>query len=289
MEGQSAVQRVALAPQRAVEHHGWQQQQGAEAHQGPDAVSAGEAANQPQAAPGQQHVKKDGKELDKVQIGHRQIGDGGQEIEVGDVVVADGQIDGGKAAVVPEGGHPLGQEDLIVVRHIVQQGGPEEEGQPHGQQQSAQPIQRTARPAEQPEGQSSQGGQQHKDGGFGTWTAQGQLGDRKEGEKQQRQTSGAGGQGEGGTVFHGVTSLSGGWDGAVMERGALHRCNAPQKSIGIKDLRCRSQWVPPPREFRPPRRRSLPRLRRSGRCPRRPSGRTCGTWTDRSRRGSAYR
>ena len=135
MERQGTVQCVALAPQGAVEHHSGQQQQDAEAYQGTDAVFAGEVTYQPQAAPGQQHIKQDGEELDEVQVGDRQVGDGGQEIEVGHIIVADGQLDGSEAAVVPEGGHPLGQEDLVVICRIVQQDCPEEEGQADGQQQ----------------------------------------------------------------------------------------------------------------------------------------------------------
>ena len=174
MEHQGAVQGVALAPEGPVGHHRGQQQEQAEAQQGTVLVPRGEVPHQPEAAPGQHHVEEDGEQLDQVQIRDGQVGDGGQEVEIGGVVVADGQLDGGKAAVVPEGLGPLGQEDLVVGGLVVQQHGPQEEGQAHRQQGAQQLLLSQPLPVEQPHGQPRQGQQQEVHGGVGGRPAQGQ-------------------------------------------------------------------------------------------------------------------
>ena len=155
--------------------------------------------HQPQAAPGQNHIKEDGEQLDEIQVGDRQIGDGGQKIEVGHIVVADGQLDGPKAAVVPEGGHPLGQEDGVVVRYIVQQDRPQEKGQAYGEQRGPEGAGGVACPVDQPKCQQGDGRQQEKDRRLGAGAALGQGGNGKEGTYQQGSTAGTGGQRQGGS------------------------------------------------------------------------------------------
>ena len=139
MEGEGAVQGVALPPERAVEYHRRQQKKQAEAEQGAVRALRREMPHQPEAAPGQHHVKQNGEELDEVQVGYGQIGDGGKKIEVGCVIVADRQLHGREAAPIPEGRGPLGEEHLVIGGLVVQQQGPEEEGQPNGQQGVQQP------------------------------------------------------------------------------------------------------------------------------------------------------
>ena len=187
MEGQRAVKGVALAPAGPVEHHRGQKEQQAEAHQGPDAVRRAEAPDQPQPAPGQHDIEEDGKELDEIQVGHRQVRDGGQKIEIGRVVVADRQAYRGKTAVFPESLRPLGQERLVVRRHIVQQQGAQEECQADGQQGGEQPSGREAPERRRNGGAGGYGRQQKKYGTPCPGGAAGQTKNRDQAEQEQSQ------------------------------------------------------------------------------------------------------
>ena len=196
MEGEGAVQGVALPPERAVEYHRRQQKKQAEAEQGAVRALRREMPHQPEAAPGQHHVKQNGEELDEVQVGYGQIGDGGKKIEVGCVIVADRQLHGREAAPIPEGRGPLGEEHLVIGGLVVQQQGPEEEGQPNGQQGVQQPGTVQALPAEQPQRQGGQGQQEQKDGQMSGRSAQGKGAGGKQAQAQQGQSSCGPGEGK---------------------------------------------------------------------------------------------
>ena len=205
MEHQGAVQGVALAPEGPVGHHRGQQQEQAEAQQGTVLVLRGEVPHQPEAAPGQNPVKEDGEQLDQIQIRDGQVGDGGQEIEVGGVVVADGQLHGGKAAAVPERGCPLGQEHLVIGGLVVQQQGPQENRQPDGQQGGQHLLPAQAQAAQQPEGQPGQGQQEEIYGGVGGRPAQGERPGGQQAQPQQKQPGPRPGE-RGGSVHRQNTS-----------------------------------------------------------------------------------
>ena len=125
----------------------------------------------------------------------RQIGDGGQKIEVRGGVVPLGEGHRRPAAVLPEEGSPVGEEGHIVVGDVVQQKDAEQEGQPHRQQGEAYCLPPPA--AEEEEGgaqekEEDQGGNdEHPGGGVG------EPGGPDQGAQQQRAAAGQTAQGQG--------------------------------------------------------------------------------------------
>ena len=72
----------------------------------------------------------------------RGLGDGEQEIEVGDVVISDGQRQPGQSLRLPQLGDPVGEVDVVVPRGVGKEGQPRQD-QPAddgGAQQQGQPV-----------------------------------------------------------------------------------------------------------------------------------------------------
>lgn len=132
MEAQRAVDGVTLGPIGTVEYHSGKQQENTEGGTGAVATRNGQTTHQPVASPGKQHVEEHGKEFDQVEIAHREIGDGGQKVEIGDVVVPLGQRHCRPAAVFPEEGGPAGEKVPIVVGHMLQAEGTEKKSKSDG-------------------------------------------------------------------------------------------------------------------------------------------------------------
>ena len=161
MDGQRAVDGVALAPVCPVEHHRGQQQGGPKGNQGSAAPLPfpDQGTHQPQAAPGQQHVPQDGKQLDKVQVGYVQIGDGRHKVEVGGVIIPHAARDGGKAAVEAKRLIPAAQKTVVVPAGIIQAQRPGQHGRPQREQHDAQrvpPISLQAQQGQRYQGQQRQ-------------------------------------------------------------------------------------------------------------------------------------
>ena len=204
VEAEGGVDGVALGPGRAVEDHRGQQQEQAEGGGAPVPVPGDQGLYQPAAAPGQDHIEEDGEELDKVEVGDGQIGDGGQKIEVGSGVVPFGEGYRRPAALFPEEGGPVGEEGHIVVGDVVQQQGAEQEGQTHRQQSEAHRFPPPAAQEEEP------GRQQKKEdqGGHDEGPGRG-LGEARrpgQGTQQQSRAAAQTAQGEGVETGHERTS-----------------------------------------------------------------------------------
>ena len=126
--GQCRVDAVALTPERTVEDDRGQKQHCEEAGDLPPGPVAQTGA-QPQAAPGQKHVESDAEKLDEIQLADRQIGEKGEEIEVGDIVVAHGLTQRAEAAMAAVKIHPGSEEVLIVERLVIEGQQAQREGQ----------------------------------------------------------------------------------------------------------------------------------------------------------------
>ena len=162
MEQKGGVDGVALGPAGAVEHHRGQQQEQAEGGGRLGAVVRAEETAQPEAAPGEHHIKEHGEEFNQVEIGHIQIGEGGEKIEVGDIVVPHAVLESGKAAVVPEIGRPGAQKVVVIVGAVIQTQNPVEKGCPHWQQAEQAQLPAAALQGQQGQRQGCQHEHQHK-------------------------------------------------------------------------------------------------------------------------------
>ena len=188
MEHQSAIQAVALGPAGPVENHRGQEQQHTEAEQRPQALPGTQPPHQPQASPGQHHVEENGNQLNQVQVGDGYIGDEGQKVQIGGVVVANGHFHGREAAVFPKKRHPSGEEVQVIRRLVVQEHGPQEEGQANGNRQIERLLQALRMGRCGPNRPRRQREQQHKDARLSPGAPLPQVENRDQTEQQQRQT-----------------------------------------------------------------------------------------------------
>ena len=122
------IDAVALAPAGAVEHHGGQEQHGEEAGEEPGGLLREDPAEE-HRAPGEQYVEKAAQELDQIQVADGEVGAGGEEIEVGDVVIADLLAQRAEAAIVAEIGGPAGEEVLVIERLKIEEHAAQRKGE----------------------------------------------------------------------------------------------------------------------------------------------------------------
>ena len=148
----------------AVEDRRGEKEQREKAAQ-PGGPALGVPAQQQHGGPGQKHIKENAQQLDQVQVPDAGIGEEGQKIEVGDIVVPHRHGQGPEAPVGPEKVHPFGEKILVVQRLIGQGGQPQAEGgqQQRGAHQSGDGVQPPA-PAARDGGWSQQpGAEQQKE------------------------------------------------------------------------------------------------------------------------------
>ena len=116
--GEGRVDTVALSPVSAVEYDRrpveHQEKRCQLLRRG-----LGELAHQLHAAPGEHDVEHYAERLDEIEVVHAYVGEKGQEVQIGQVVVAYLVAQRGKAAVLPVVVHPAGEEVLIVQRDVV--------------------------------------------------------------------------------------------------------------------------------------------------------------------------
>lgn len=159
VEEEGGVDAVALAPTGTVQYHGGQQKNGAEGEEGGVALPL-KMPDQPEPAPGQEHVEENGKELDSVEIMEGKVGKGGHKVKIRYIIIAHRQIQGGKTAVFPEKSGPLFQENLIILALVVKEEGPEKEGQGQGEKGPEQGRAPVALPAQKAGGQEEEQAEQ---------------------------------------------------------------------------------------------------------------------------------
>ena len=127
------IEAVTLPPDRTVQKHRGEKERCKESGKKPWAALCKTAAEK-QNAPGEQKIRECAQKLDQVEIIHRQHGEQGQKIQIGDVVIADGVTQRLEPAVLPEKIHPSGEKVDIIQSFIIKCGCAQSEGQ--GQQQN---------------------------------------------------------------------------------------------------------------------------------------------------------
>ena len=147
-DGESAVNAVALAPVRAVEHHGGEEERHEKGAQNL-AVIVREQAGQAQHAPGQHDIKENAEQLDEIEVADGAVREEGEEIQIRNIVVSDVPFQTPEASLFSQRFYPTGQKILIIQRLMLHANTPQHHGrqdQRRGGEQGTPAAQRALRP-----------------------------------------------------------------------------------------------------------------------------------------------
>ena len=124
---ESHIDSVTLGPDRGIEKHRGQIQNRKET--GDTAGNgAGKAAQHADTAPGQKQVKENTEQFYKVKVLYAAVGKQSHEIQIGDIIVANGAVKCFEPSVIPVKLHPACKKILIVQSLIVHEAGTQSHG-----------------------------------------------------------------------------------------------------------------------------------------------------------------